>query len=518
MLTGLRRLTYDRLHGLSLTRRLVTVVVLLVLAAYLLTTSVTVMMMRGYLVNRADEDLTAYLQPLAQRALSQIDAETTGQPSPSSALLVPPNIPYFVVVTPADGGAARPFLTRDTDLSLPALASMPMDDPRIGAPFTVRSANGELSWRVLAGQQASGEGTVAVAVPLDGIESTVRQLAVLITVIGLVTLVLVAVLGWFAVRRAFRPLTRIEDTAAAIAGGDLTLRMPPGGADDEVSSLSASINAMLTQIEHSFGVREASERRMRDFVADASHELRTPLATVKGYAELYRFGAVRDPEDVAGAMRRIEGEATRMTKLVEDLLTLTRWDAEPRLSPTRVDLTVLASDVVQDARVRAGDRRLALVPLRPGSPPEGGRSGPPMVIGEDGALRQVLTNLVANAISYSPVDSPVEVALGRLGDEVVVEVRDHGPGLDPDSAERVFERFYRADKSRSRASGGTGLGLAIVAAIVARHGGGVRHLPTPGGGATFRVTLPAAPPPGPDDVEGEGEGDGDEAPARPANS
>jgi two-component system OmpR family sensor kinase len=519
VITGLRRLTYDRLHGLSLTRRLVTVVVLLVLAAYLLTTSVTVMMLRGYLVNQTDENLTAYLQPLAQRALSQIDAETTGQPSPSSALLVPPNIPYFVVVTPADGGAARPFLTRETDLSLPALASMPMDDPRIGAPFTVRSADGELSWRVLAGQQASGEGTVAVAAPLDGIESTVRQLVVLITVIGLVTLVLVAVLGWFAVRRAFRPLTRIEDTAAAIAGGDLTLRMPPGGADDEVSSLSTSINAMLAQIEHSFGVREASERRMRDFVADASHELRTPLATVKGYAELYRFGAVRDPEDVAGAMRRIEGEATRMTKLVEDLLTLTRWDAEPRLSTTRVDLTVLASDVVQDARVRAVDRSVALVPLRSGAAVEGGRSGPPVVLGEDGALRQVLTNLVANAISYTPVGSPVEVALGRLEDQVVVEVRDHGPGLDPGTAERVFERFYRADKSRSRASGGTGLGLAIVAAIVARHGGTVRHLPTPGGGATFRVTLPAAARPEQDEEQTDDETDADEpVSSHPANS
>ena len=501
MITGLRRLTYDRLHGLSLTRRLVTVVVLLVLAAYLLTTSVTVMMLRGYLVERADEDLTAYLQPLAQRALSQIDAETTGQPARSSALVVPPNVPYFVVVTPADGSAPRPFLTRDTDLSLPALVAMPMDDPRIGSPLTVRSSDGELSWRVLAGQQASGEGTVAVAVPLDGIESTVRQLAVLITVIGLVTLVLVAVLGWFAVRRAFRPLTRIEDTAAAIAGGDLTLRMPPGGADDEVSSLSESINAMLAQIEHSFGVREASERRMRDFVADASHELRTPLATVKGYAELYRFGAVRDPEDVAGAMRRIEDEATRMTKLVEDLLTLTRWDAEPRLSPTRVDLTVLASDVVQDAQVRATDRRVSLVPLRPGTAVGDGRPGPPVVIGDDGALRQVLTNLVANAISYTPAGSPVEVALGRDGDQVVVEVRDHGPGLDPATAERVFERFYRADKSRSRASGGTGLGLAIVAAIVGRHGGSVRHHPTPGGGATFRVGLPSAATDEADDQE-----------------
>src|SRR5690606_27079042 len=166
-----------------------------------------------------------------------------------------------------------------------------------------------------------------------------------------------------------------------------------------------------------------------------------------------------------------------------------------------VDLTVLASDVVQDAQVRATDRRVTLVPLRPGTAVGDGRPGPPVVIGDDGALRQVLTNLVANAISYTPAGSPVEVALGRDGDQVAVEVRDHGPGLDPATAERVFERFYRADKSRSRASGGTGLGLAIVAAIVARHGGSVRHHPTPGGGATFRVGLPAAATDGADDQE-----------------
>lgn len=496
MVTGLRRLAYERLHGLSLTRRLVTVVVLLVLAAYLLTTAVTVMMLRGYLVDRADDDLQAYLEPLAQQAMTQIEAEVTGQRPSSPALLAPPTIPYYIVVTPADGSPARRFVTRETSLSLPALTSVSMEDARIGSPFTVPSVDGELQWRVLAGHLAQGEGTVAAAAPLDDVEDTVRQLAGLIAVIGLVTLVLVGVLGWFAVRRAFRPLTRIEDTAAAIAAGDLTQRVPPGGADDEVSSLSTSINAMLAQIEHSFAVREASEERMRDFVADASHELRTPLATVKGYAELYRFGAVREPEDVAGAMRRIEDEATRMTKLVEDLLTLTRWDAEPTMSPTRVDLTVLASDVVQDARVRTGDRQVWLVPLGR-SADQGGRS---VVIGDDGALRQVLTNLVANALTHTPPDTPVEVAVGRergvgpgAADQAVVEVRDHGPGLDPATADRVFERFFRADKSRSRASGGTGLGLAIVAAIAARHGGTVRHLPTPGGGATFRVTLPAGP-------------------------
>ena len=189
-------------------------------------------------------------------------------------------------------------------------------------------------------------------------------------------------------------------------------------------------------------------------------------------------------------MRRIEDEASRMTRLVEDLLTLTRWDSQPELSPTRVDLMVLASDVAQDARVRSPEREVSLVPI--GDGPVG--SGAAVVVGEDGGLRQVLTNLVANALTHTAPGTPVEVAVGAQGERVVVEVRDHGAGLDPDTAARVFERFFRADKSRSRVSGGTGLGLAIVAAIVGRHHGSVRHLVTPGGGATFRVELPAAPP------------------------
>ena len=496
MIQSLRRFTYARLHGLSLTRRLVAVVVLLVLAAYLVTTMVTMMMMRGYLVDRIDEDLGNYSQPLADNAYAAI-LVAAGQGTATRQPPVIPPSPYYVLVTPADDGVGSfELVYLPVRSSLPDLPRIEPGDERLGQPYTVQAREEDGAWRVLSRTAAnpSGQvvGTVSVALPLDTVESTVRQLAVIITVIGLTTLVLVGALGWWAVRRAFRPLTRIEDTAAAIAAGDLSRRVPPGGAKDEVASLSESLNAMLAQIEQSFAVREASEQRMRDFVADASHELRTPLATVRGYAELHRFGAMTDPEDVAGAMRRIEGEAKRMTALVEDLLTLTRWDSQPTMSPTRVDLTVLASDVVQDASVRTPGRRVRLVPLVRGA---GGDDAPaPVVVGEDGALRQVLTNLVANALTHTPAGTPVEVAVGRNDGRVVVEVRDHGTGLGPRAGDRVFERFYREDKSRSRASGGTGLGLAIVAAIVGRHHGSVRHVPTPGGGATFRVELPAAEP------------------------
>lgn len=497
LLSSLRSTSYERLHNLSLTRRLVAVVVLLVLAAYLLTTSVSIMMLRGYLLDRSDADLRAYITPLAQRAYGQILEEATGQqPNLDHQVFVPPN-PYFVLFTPAEADRSpTSVVPAKLQVSEPALAQVPVGDPRIGTPFTVPGEDGVGSWRVLAYRLTDTTGlvggTVAVAIPLTDVDSTVRQLGLLTVGIGLTTLLLVGVLGWFAVRRAFRPLTRIEDTAAAIAAGDLTRRVPPRGTNDEVGSLSDSVNRMLSQIEHSFAVREGSEQRMRDFVADASHELRTPLATVKGYAELYRFGAVA-PEDVAGAMRRIENEASRMARLVEDLLTLTRLDSNPAMSPTRVDLTVLANDVVQDAQVRSPQRAVTLVPLDDPLV----HSAPTIVIGEDGALRQVLTNLVANALSHTPEGTPVEVALGNVGDDVVIEIRDHGAGLDPATAERVFERFYRADKSRSRDSGGTGLGLAIVAAIAARHRGSVRHVPTPGGGATFRLHLPAARPTSP---------------------
>ncbi len=492
--SALRGAAYRWLHRMSLTRRLVAVVLLLVLGAYLVTMVVTSTLLRGYLVERVDAELGQALRPLGLSTVTEI-LEGDGTALLRRSGYVPPNR-YYVVFAPADGSApiplSFPFQGHDPEVGVPDASSLTGNGPYpVGSAFDLPARDGDGTWRALTAGVTDANnrvvGTVTVAVPLTGVDSTVDQLTLYTVSIGLVVLVLVGVLGWFAVRRAFRPLTRIEDTAAAIADGDLTRRVPPRAANDEVGSLSESINRMLAQVEHSFGVREASEQRMRDFVADASHELRTPLATVKGYAELYRVGAV-SPEDVGGAMRRIEDEATRMTRLVEDLLTLTRLDSEPSMTTTRVDLTVLAGDVVQDARVRAPERHVALEPLAGST---GG--GLPVVVGDDGALRQVLTNLVANALAHTPDGTPVEVAVGTVGDRVVVEVRDHGTGLDAAVAERVFERFYRADRSRSRASGGTGLGLPIAAAIAARHGGTVRHAPTPGGGATFRVDLPRAP-------------------------
>jgi two-component system OmpR family sensor kinase len=305
--------------------------------------------------------------------------------------------------------------------------------------------------------------------------------------IGLAVITSCALLGWYGVRRAFRPLSQIEDTAAAIAAGDLTRRIPAPAAQDEIASLSHSLNAMLAQIEQSFAVREASEERMRQFVADASHELRTPLAAVRGYAELYRQGAVTNPEDVTGTMRRIEDESIRMGGLVNDLLMLTRLDRQRPLELGPVDLTVLAADAVQDVRALDPTRQVRLLGLS-------GDLEPTTIDGDEAKLRQVVTNLVGNAVNHTPEGTGIEIAVGSgAPGHARLEVRDHGTGVDPVKARKVFERFYRADPSRVRGyGGGNGLGLAIVAAIVAAHQGQVGVAATPGGGATFVVDLPTA--------------------------
>ncbi|MDQ6607530.1 MAG: HAMP domain-containing histidine kinase, partial [Actinomycetota bacterium] len=269
-------------------------------------------------------------------------------------------------------------------------------------------------------------------------------------------------------------------TAGAIARGDLSRRVEPATEDSEVGRLGLALNAMLGQIERAFGERQASEDRLRNFIADASHELRTPLASIRGYAELFRIGAVRDPAEIDQAMTRIESEAARMGALVDDLMTLARLDELPRTAAAPVSLSALATDAGADACAAAPDREISLHV-----------EDAAMVRGDPDRLRQVIANLMRNAIVHTPAGSPIDLTLSRAGHEVVVEVRDHGPGL-PDGAERaVWDRFWRAEGGRERGKAGAGLGLAIVAAIITAHGGTVEARNAAGGGASFTVTLPA---------------------------
>jgi len=466
------------LKVLPLRVRLVALLVSLLLVALTLTSIATSAMMRRQLMDSADRDLRAAAVPTASQVLSRMfNRREEG---------IPTN--YAVKFMPTDG--STPMAVNPTGERLhPNIPNLTLDDPRVlhGTLFTVNSTDGVMRWRVMPGALRDGSATFAVAVPLRGVDTTVQAMLNFAILVGLAVIASCALLGWYGVRRTFRPLTQIEDTAAAIAAGDLTRRIPEPVAQDEVASLSRSLNAMLAQIEQSFAVREASEERMRQFVADASHELRTPLAAVRGYAELYRQGAVTDPDDVSGTMRRIEDESIRMGGLVNDLLLLTQLDRQRPLERGPVDLTVLAADAVQDARALDPARRVRLIGLS-------GDLEPTTIEGDDAKLRQVVTNLVGNAVNHTPAGTDIEIAVGSgPTGRARLEVRDHGGGVDPVKARKVFERFYRADPSRVRGTGGgNGLGLAIVAAIVDAHHGQVGVAATPGGGATFVVDLPTA--------------------------
>jgi two-component system OmpR family sensor kinase len=332
---------------------------------------------------------------------------------------------------------------------------------------------------VLARRDPEDNGVTLAAVPLTEVDQTLsRLLEVEALVIGGVLLALAAV-SWLLVRLGLRPLDRMATTAGEIAAGKLSQRVTPATPRTEVGRLGLALNGMLERLEHAFAEREASENRLRTFLADASHELRTPLTSIRGYAEVFRMGATEEPEAVETSMKRIEDESKRMGVLVEDLLTLARLDElrEPIREP--VDVHELALDAVDDARVTAPDRAIALH-----------AAGSAIVTGDSQQLRQVLANLLRNALVHTAAGSPIEVKVGEEGPDVVVEVRDHGHGLPEGDPARLFQRFWRAEAGRTRGKGGAGLGLAIVGEIVDAHGGRVEARGADGGGARFGVGLP----------------------------
>jgi two-component system, OmpR family, sensor kinase len=476
--------------------KLIAAVLVLVTVALALIGLASVAALDGYLVGRLDDQLAL----VADRYRREDDGF---RPGPGGGGRGPgPPSPYLVQKRNANGGITGnlPNDSLDNEESSPRLPSdAAWFSEHAGKAATVPATSGDGRWRVVVEPIGDGD-NVVVAASLDGIDSTTRQLRTIDLVVSLVVLVLLAGVGAAIVRASLRPLVEIEQTARAIAAGDLTRRVPERDPGTEVGRLGRALNTMLAQIESAFGARAASEAsarrsedRMRRFVADASHELRTPLTTIRGFAELYRQGAARDPAELDRLMRRIEDQAARMGLLVEDLLLLARLDTERPLDHQPVDLLALAAEAVNDARAVAPDRRIELVLGGDG----GDHDSVLVVLGDDRRLRQVLANLVNNALTHTPAGSPIEVRVGtstldgRPG--VAVEIVDHGPGLAPEQAERVFERFYRADPARSPADGGSGLGLSIVAALVAVHGGTVAVDSVPGRGARFRVVLPLAP-------------------------
>ncbi|MGW5670961.1 HAMP domain-containing sensor histidine kinase [Micromonospora sp. NPDC003776] len=500
------------LRTVPLRVKLVASVLALVAAALVVISGLTAFLLRNYLIGQVDDQLRGGVANVAQ-TLAQ-----AGGP-------IKVNIPSDYVAAQAVPGQAVDQPTRYQGLADQELPRFPADyagyRAKVGEPFTTRSVDGRTRWRMYYADLGDGR-VIAFGQHLTAVDQSVKQLIWIDLLVGGAVLIILASVGAGIVRTSLKPLVEIERTAAAIAGGDLSRRVPDpeeGRAcpTSELGRLSRALNAMLAQIEAAFTARAASEaaarsaevsardaaaaaqaseararrseERMRQFIADASHELRTPLTTIRGFAELYRQGAARQPEQTAGLLRRIEDEAARMGLLVEDLLLLARMDRERPIALAPVELPVLASDAVQAARAVDPERRIELE-IEAGA-------GPLVVLGDDARLRQVIGNLMTNALTHTPPEAAVTLRLRvEPGKLAVVEVADTGPGLTPEQAERVFERFYRVDAARTRRAGGptsTGLGLAIVAALVSAHHGTVEVAETPGGGATFRVKLPLLP-------------------------
>ena len=489
----------DRIpQSLSLRTQLVLITSVLIALSIAVTSLVAISALRAQMVHQLDEEMKNSAPSLVQLA--------TVRPSGNQEQSLST---YRLYLLDKDGNVLYSLKSEDSEqFSEPALQGWTEEKVRKQneEAVTVNSVGSSSDWRVLAvpieSKDSSGlteAASLVIAMPLKQTNQVVALVGVLTFAFGLATLASAIAMTWVIVTRTFEPLARVEQTAAKIAAGDLSQRIEDYNPSNEIGNLAVSLNTMLTQIEMLFKAREKSEAKMRRFVGDASHELRTPLVSIRGYSELYRQGALPTDEAVATAMSRIESESKRMGQLVEDLLTLARIDErrESKLAP--FDLFNLAVDASNDAYATAPDRAVSLVGLNEEVAPTSAT-----VLGDESRLRQVVANLLTNAMRYTPDGSPLEIAVG-VREEVpgfplsVLEVRDHGPGIHGEDRERVFERFYRTDASRSRETGGTGLGLSIVAAIIEQHEGRIHIDETDGGGATFVISLPFYPPPVSDD-------------------
>jgi two-component system OmpR family sensor kinase len=489
---------HPSLRRISLRTKLVASVLILVFAALTLISAASTYALHRYLIDRMDNQLRAFAENSDPYLYTRLH------------VIVPPD--YMLAATSVSGVGPVWFNAAKVEDLPPLYRGVDAINAHVGKPYMMQSADRKYMWRMLIVKN-DDDSVLHVGQRLTGIDEVIGQLVWVDFLVGVGVLLALASVGAAIVRQSLIPLVQIERTAAAIAAGDLTQRVPdpePDGGEPttELGRLSRALNAMLAQIEAAFTARAQSEEaakgaaedaqfsetralrseaKMRQFVADASHELRTPLTTIRGFAELYRQGAVADPADVSRLVRRIEDEAARMGMLVEDLLLLARLDRERPLTLAPVELPVLAMDAVQAAEAMAPERTIALEIT----------DSPERLVayGDDGRLRQVIGNLMTNALVHTPPEAAVTLRLSALpGDRAVVEISDNGPGLTPDQKTHVFERFYRADEARTRrtdrAATGTGLGLAIVAAIVREHHGTVEVVSEPGQGATFRVTLP----------------------------
>lgn len=451
----------------------------LLVAALLTSSGAAVMLLRGSLMNQLDQQIAQAAGPLTNSALTPWEEYTPSQVRPTD---------YYFSIWDASGKSLTDSQATTVGDSAPELPQFEeIQELAEDSSFTSVSSIGQRSdrWRVGSfpiHESESSEvlGYAVVALPMTTVEQTVQTLTRTVLLVGVGVVILAGVLGGLAVDRSLRDLRRVQHAAREVASGDLTKRVHVGSTRSEVGQLGESFNTMVAALEGAFWEREEANTRMQRFVSDASHELRTPLASIRGYGELYRMGAV-PPEEVGATMARIESEARRMGVLVSDLLALARLDEKQPAQKSRVDLRSLATDALADLGALDPTRPTALI-----APQE------VWAWVDRNQIRQVLMNLIGNTVQHTKTGTPVEINVATDGDVATIKVVDHGPGVPQEEASRIFERFYRPDSSRARSLGGTGLGLAIVSGIMASHGGSATYEPTPGGGTTIVLTLPAA--------------------------
>jgi two-component system OmpR family sensor kinase len=469
---------------MSLRRRLV--LGLLVIGAVLLVTNVTLAAVyRSFLIDRIDRQLV----DVASRPIFHDGGGRFGPPGRGPGIKADDETlsEYFIAVeSPVTGtfGKVQSAFANDAE-SPPKLDAADLerraDAADLGGarPFDAHAESGSGTWRLVAVH--SREGLTVVGQSLSQVDATMASMRTVQAIGTMAVLASLALVFWWVLRLGLHPIEDMAETADAIAAGDLSRRVSHPSERTEAGRLGAAFNAMLERIQQAFREREASEERVRRFAADASHELRTPLTSIIGYAELYRAGALRTDDELAGAMGRMEQEGKRMAALVEDLLTLARLDQHRAPERRLVRLDELVAGAVADAR--------AVEPGRPVSE----SIAPVAVEGDDAQLRQVVGNLLANVRVHTPPGTPVHVTLAPSADgkRAVLSVADEGPGMDPAVAAHVFDRFFRADAARGSGTGSTGLGLSIVQAVAAAHGGTVAVSSAPGSGTRFTVELPA---------------------------
>jgi two-component system OmpR family sensor kinase len=425
---------------------------------------------------------------LVERVDRQLDEEGHGAggpgggfgsgfgPNPGGNAFVQVRAPNGTTILHTSGVPHFPGTAAPSPPKLPATITVAA--PQNGAPDSVRyfdapTAKGGGRYRVRASVGDGSQQVLVIATSLSDVDGTLHRLIWIELLVTAAVAAAIVLLGLWIVRIGLRPLAAIGRTADAIADGDLSQRVERADTRTEVGRLGLTLNTMLARIEE-------SDSRLRSFIADASHELRTPLAAVRAYAELFQRGADRRPEDLARAMDGIRRESERMSALVEDLLLLARLDEGRSLAREPVRLDELAGEAVEISRTVDPSHPFAL------------EATPTTVLGDRTALRRLLDNLLGNVRSHTPPHTNATVRVHQLDGRAVLEIADEGPGMSEQQAERVFERFYRADPSRSRDSGGAGLGLAIVSAVTEEHGGALSLATGEGKGATFRVTLPLA--------------------------